>query len=379
MPQPLRILHCLRAPVGGLFRHVLDLAREQARRGHEVGLLADATTGDRLTEERLEALRPALALGVTRTVMARNPGPGDVQAVRFTTDLAQRLDVDVLHGHGAKGGAYARLAGRTLKARGAPLGTFYTPHGGTLNYAPNSLEGRIFLGLERFLVRFTDGLVFESAYASRTFVERVAALGDRARIVPNGLQLADFEARMLAADASDFLFIGELRHLKGVDVLLEALAALNRQRPATATIVGAGPDAAAFQALAETLGLAGKVSFPGALPARRAFALGRTLVVPSRAESFPYIVLEAGAAAIPLLTTGVGGIPEMLSGTDMPMLPAGDAVALARHMAEALDRPAVLDLRARHFREVVTQRYTVSGMTSAILDFYAARHPAFAT
>jgi glycosyltransferase involved in cell wall biosynthesis len=112
------------------------------------------------------------------------------------------------------------------------------------------------------------------------------------------------------------------------------------------------------------------------LPARNAFSLGRTLVVPSRAESFPYIVLEAGAAGIPLLTTGVGGIPEMLNGTEIPMLPAGDATELARHMAEALERPATLDVQARRFRDVVTERYTVSGMTGAILDFYAARHPA---
>ncbi len=39
----MRILHCLRAPVGGLFRHVLDLAEEQAKRGHDVGILADST------------------------------------------------------------------------------------------------------------------------------------------------------------------------------------------------------------------------------------------------------------------------------------------------------------------------------------------------
>ena len=41
----LKILHVLRAPLGGLFRHVLDVAREQVRRGHAVGLVADTTTG----------------------------------------------------------------------------------------------------------------------------------------------------------------------------------------------------------------------------------------------------------------------------------------------------------------------------------------------
>ena len=54
--QNLRILHCLRAPVGGLFRHVCDLAAEQARRGHAVGVVCDAVAQDPLTEQRLAAL-----------------------------------------------------------------------------------------------------------------------------------------------------------------------------------------------------------------------------------------------------------------------------------------------------------------------------------
>ena len=369
--RPFRILHCLRAPVGGLFRHVLDLSREQTALGHEVGLLVDSATGDRLTEARLEALRPALALGITRIPMARNPGPGDIQAVRATASLATRLGVDVLHGHGAKGGAYARLAGRTLKARGLRLGTFYTPHGGSLNYAPGTVEGRIFLGLEKLLHRHTDAILFESAYAARIFAERVGPGGQRSRIVPNGLHAADFVAHAPEPDAADFLFIGELRELKGVDVLLRALAAIAASRPVRATIVGAGPDSDAFQALAVTLGLGGCVTFPGALPAREAFRLGRTLVVPSRAESFPYIVLEAGAAGVPLITTGVGGIPEMLEGTDTPMLPAGDVDALARHMRFALENPEDMWDRAARLNAAVAQRYTVSGMARDVLGVYA--------
>ena len=62
--QPLRILHCLRAPVGGLFRHVRDLAREQGLRGHDVGVLCDTSTGDGLTERRLAGMAETLSLGL---------------------------------------------------------------------------------------------------------------------------------------------------------------------------------------------------------------------------------------------------------------------------------------------------------------------------
>ena len=97
------------------------------------------------------------------------------------------------------------------------------------------------------------------------------------------------------ADATDLVFVGELRVLKGVDVLLEALALLAREGGrVSATIVGDGPDADQFRAPGGD-GSGSPIASVSSAPCRRAqaFALGRLLVVPSRAESLPYIVLEA--------------------------------------------------------------------------------------
>ena len=66
MVERLRIIHCFRAPVGGLFRHVLDLSGEQAARGHEVGYVLDSTVSDPLTEQRLAKAATHLKLGITR-------------------------------------------------------------------------------------------------------------------------------------------------------------------------------------------------------------------------------------------------------------------------------------------------------------------------
>src|ERR1043165_4072571 len=62
----LRILHVLRAPLGGLFRHVCDLAEEQTRMGHEVGIICDAATGGEQAEAALERLATSCALGIHR-------------------------------------------------------------------------------------------------------------------------------------------------------------------------------------------------------------------------------------------------------------------------------------------------------------------------
>jgi glycosyltransferase involved in cell wall biosynthesis len=367
-----RILHCLRAPVGGLFRHVCDLAGEQARRGHLVGVVCDAAVGGPLAEMRLGALEPGLALGLMRTRMSRELGPSDIAAYLAIRRHARALGIDVIHGHGAKGGAYARLVARALRRSGSRIVACYTPHGGSLHYDPRSAAGRVYMLLERRLAASTDALVFESAYAAARYVAHVGRPACAVRVIPNGLGPEDFTRTLAQADAADFLFVGELRRLKGVDVLLAALARVRRRHPATALIVGAGPDAALLQGETARLGLGGAVSFRDPMPAREAFGRGRVLVVPSRAESFPYIVLEAAAAGLPMLATNVGGIPEIVAGTDTALLPPEDVGALAKAMLDALADPATARARALRLQEAVGNRFTVSAMTDAVLALYDA-------
>lgn len=360
----------MRAPVGGLFRHVLDLAGEQARRGHFVGIVADSTSADELTRKRLSAIEPLLRLGLSLIPMSRQPGLGDARAVNSVTRIARALDLDVLHGHGAKGGAYARLAKTILSASGHRVAAFYTPHGGSLHYKRGTLAGTVFLVLERVMGLMTDGLIFESDYARKAYAQLVGRGSTPRRVIPNGLGPKDFEERAPAPDAADFLFIGELRALKGVDVLLEALAAIRQTRQVRAVIVGSGPDGDAFKAQARALGLDGPVTFPGAMPAHDAFPLGRCLVVPSRAESFPYVVLEAGAAGKPVIATRVGGIPEIVAGTRTELVEAGSVPDLTRAMEAVLADPAGAQERAAELREAVANKFTVAAMTDQVLDFY---------
>lgn len=377
MQSPLRILHCLRAPVGGLFRHVLDLATEQAARGHQVGMVADANASDALTTNHLKIIEPHLALGLHLVAMNRKPGLGDIAAARFLVRLVRQTGTQILHGHGAKGGAYARLAARAHAglqgtAIHEPIACFYTPHGGSLHFNRKSLEGRVYHTLERVLARFTDGIIFESGFARSIYDTHIGLNGVETRVVPNGLRPDDFGTHSPRPKADDFLFVGELRHLKGVDVMLHALAELNQSQRVRATFVGGGPDAEAFQTLAKSLNLDSVTEFPGPIPAIQAFARGRCLVVPSRAESFPYIVLEAGAIGMPLIATDVGGIPEMTSGTDVQLIPADNIEALKEAMAAYIRAPDAANRVAERFKTKIANAYTVSAMTDAILDFYSS-------
>ena len=79
-----RILHVFRAPLGGLFRHVLDVARAQAERGHDVGVFCDSNTGGERADQVLAELSPLLTLGVTRVPMLRNPSPTDMATITLS-------------------------------------------------------------------------------------------------------------------------------------------------------------------------------------------------------------------------------------------------------------------------------------------------------
>ena len=241
---------------------------------------------------------------------------------------------DVLHGHGAKGGAYARLTGR-----GAIR--VYTPHGGSLHYGRAS-AGRAALPHAR---TGADGAhrtvpVRERATAATRSPPKSARRRSLVRVVHNGVTQAEFADIAPQPDATDVVFIGELRHLKGVDVLIDALAILARDGRTSATIIGAGPDAEQFRAQAERLGLGSSIRFLGAMPARDGFSRGRVMVAPSRAESLPYIVLEAAAAAVPLITTNVGGIPEVFGPQSARLIPPGRRVRSGRGDPRGARRPA---------------------------------------
>jgi glycosyltransferase involved in cell wall biosynthesis len=359
---PLNILHVFRAPVGGLFRHVVDLADGQIARGHRVGIIADSDTGYAASEATLAALKPKLALGLTRIRMRRQPHPADMIALVQIARHIRGASAHVVHGHGAKGGALARL----VPARKDIL-RVYTPHGGSLH---DAVGNKLHIMMEKALMRCGNLYLFESAYSRDAYLHKVGR-PKCSYVVHNGVSPEEFVPITRDTDASDVVYLGELRALKGVDLLIDAIASLRAQgRLVTAAIVGDGPDAAALHARVVHLRLNDAVHFRAPMPARSAFALGRAVVVPSRAESLPYVVLEAAAAAKPLIATSVGGIPEIFGPLSQHLVPADNAHALAQAIAEVLDRPAEAECRALVLRSRIAETFSTDAMVEQVLASY---------
>ena len=377
----LRVLHVLRAPLGGLFRHVLDLTREQVARGHDVGLVVDSLTGGAHAEKVLAELEPKLALGVKRMPMLRAPRPADLVNTIKVEAHARRLKVDVIHGHGSKGGVYARGFGPWRHGNG-PI-RCYTPHGGSFNHVAAAPVQALYMGVERLLAACTDVLLFESVFIASRFHQRIGDTRAMVRIVQNGIGPEEFVAVTPDAEAADFLYVGELRSAKGIDTLIDAMAILQRQlgRPVGLNLAGTGPDQPQLEARARSRGIAGSVRFLGLVPARRAFALGRALVVPSRAESLPYIVLEAAGAQMPMVATDVGGVGEVFGPYRDRLIACDDPIALAKALEAMVEaEPQQVASQAQDLAAYVSSRFSVELMASSVIagyhDAFARRAPA---
>lgn len=371
-PSSLRIVHCFRSPVGGIFRHVRDLADAQAAAGHQVGIVCDSTTGGAFEEALFEDMKDTLALGVHRTPMQRHIGPGDAASAWRTFKIIKELQPDVLHGHGAKGGAYARLFGSLLRVSRSRVARLYSPHGGSLHYDERTATGKLFFAIERTMAFFTDYLLFVSDYERQAYRRKVGEPRVPNVLVYNGLRDGEFEPVAAETDAADLLYIGMMRDLKGPDIFIDALAQaeIRSERTISAVMVGDGDDLPRYHAQVKRLGLDNRIRFFPPMPARRAFALAHVVVVPSRAEAMPYIVLETLAAGKPMIASAVGGIPEIF-GPDSPALVQPDAIEIGEKMDQALtDLDAYR--RAMPQTSVLKSRFGADVMAAEIEKAYFA-------
>ena len=201
--EPLTIVHVIaRLNVGGAALHVLQLAREQQARGHDVLVVAGTlATG----EESMGYLADELGVVVqTLPALQRELSPrADIAAIRGLLGILRRVDPDVLHTHTAKAGAVGRLAA-LLVGHARPRAVVHTYHGHVLSGYFDSRRERAFRLIERLLAHATGKLIAVSDEV-RTTSSASASLRRPVRVVPYGFDLpawsdADEEARARIRD-----------------------------------------------------------------------------------------------------------------------------------------------------------------------------------
>ncbi len=197
----------------------------------------------------------------------------------------------------------------------------------------------------RAVLRRSHAVVVLGDSARQFFAAELGISPERLLRIPNGVpRVASVSAQARDAAEPLLLFLGRLGDRKGVPELLAALATDElRRRPWRAVLAGDG-EVGRFRACVDQLGLNGRVEIRGWQSRQEASELLRRasiLVLPSRHEALPVVILEALSFSVAVIATPVGSIPEFLrDGVDALLTPPGDPERLARAIIALLDDPA---------------------------------------
>jgi glycosyltransferase involved in cell wall biosynthesis len=319
-----KVLHVLApAPYGGLERVVHLLAGGQRARGDDVHVAALLDEGAK--EPPLVAELRRDGVDVLPLVL---PPRAYVSRLAQLRDVCAELRPEVIHSHGYVADVMAALLPRS---RGAPLVT--TVHG----FTGGDWKNRFYEWIQCQAYRRFDAVVAVSNRLAATLRERGVA-AERLYAVPNawserGTPLAGPSARRAMSvpeEAFSIGWVGRVSREKGLDILIEALPALDGL-PWRLTILGDGRERPGLERRAQVLGLASRVSWRGVVPHAGNLMRGFDVVVlSSRTEGTPMNLFEAMDGEVPLIVTAVGGVPEVVSPSEAVIVPPDDPYSLAR-------------------------------------------------
>jgi glycosyltransferase involved in cell wall biosynthesis len=334
MPRRAPILH-VTAPArfGGLERVVEGLLLGLHGRGEAVALLAILDPG---------ATLPEWAQGLAAQGVAVHPmhagGRRYDREYAAIRDALARERPAVVHTHGYRADVIAGAAARRL---GLPTAT--TLHG----FTRYGLKNRLFEYLQLRNAARSDAVIAVSA-ALETELAARGVPRERIALIPNrlGPSVVSYASREAArarlglpSDGTVVGWMGRLGYEKDPVTFVNAFARL--QRPGTlACVVGDGPERAAAEAAATAGSVGDALRFTGGIPdAGKLLAAFDVLVLSSRTEGTPMVVLEAAQAGTPVVATRVGGLPALLGEDGGWLVGSGDVQGLSDAIAAALDAP----------------------------------------
>lgn len=304
-------------PVGGIRKHVhgviLGLSSADFLNSYAHGSSPDGSFAGEIDIVRERTL-VTLALKVRK-----RPHPSDLCNLAQLARHIRSTGVEVVHGHGAKGGAYARLVSRLCG-----IESVYTPHGGSVHPMFSLTENALYRIAEKSLFPLTDAFLFESRYVADTYHAMVGKQSQRSAVNYHGIPIPNSEAIARRARRLDYPgrfprvfhvgMFGTLRYQKGQEFGIRAVAELLRSGlPLMLHVYGDGPDRASLERLAGSLGLGEHICFHGHVTDAEAHMYCLDIVlIPSRFESFGYVAVEAMSLRKAVIAANVGGLREIV-------------------------------------------------------------------
>jgi glycosyltransferase involved in cell wall biosynthesis len=362
----MRILHVVApAGIGGIERVVQLLSTAQHAAGDASRVVAVSSEGE--SDLVGQFLQPIAEAGVpTSHVVVPPRGYGRER--EMLREICRGARPDVVHTHGYRVDV---VDGFGFRHDGLP--TVSTAHG----FVGGGLRNRGYEWLQRRALRFYHGV----AAVSRSVARRLVGSGvpeSRIRILPNAWHATSPSLTRAAARAQLGLqesqfhigWVGRIEQEKGLDVMLAALAAIQRA-PCHLSVIGDGSLAALMRRRAMSLHVADRVSWHGPVAlAERYLIAFDALVLSSRTEGVPMVLLEAMAAELPVVATSVGGVPDTISTREALLVPPGRPEAIAEAVQRVWADPASAAWRARAARARVQQEFGVDAWVRNYRSLY---------
>lgn len=303
--------------------------------------------------------------------------PADLRALVAVRALLHEVRPAILHTHMAKAGTVGRMAAASVRPRPVRIHTF---HGHVLDGYFRSVAARAFLEAERRLAQRTDVLIAVSPQVRDTLLALGIGTPERWRVVPLGLNLGAFEdvtnptgrLRSRLGLAADVPLVGAVGRIVPIKDLTTMLHALTRLPGVHLVLVGEGSQRPELEVLAVSLGLGGRVHFPGWADDVAAWMADLDVVaLSSRNEGTPVALIEALAAGRPVVATSVGGVPFVVrDGRNGWLVPPADPAALAEALQACLADPLEGARRAAAGRAEVLPRFAAARLVSDIRSLY---------
>lgn len=296
------------------------------------------------------------------------PVRGYLMERRAVRQLVSAVGPDVVHTHGYRPDVVDAPVARRLHTP-----TVTTVHG----FTGNGLRNRLYEWAQVRSYRRFGAVVAVSERLGMELVSR-GVPPDRMHVVRNAWEpdrplLDRRRARQelgVPEERKVVGWVGRLSPEKAPELALHAMAAWH-DPSALLAMIGQGGMDTELRSLAEELGISDRVAWLGRVPDAARFMRGfDALLLTSRTEGTPMVLLEAMAAGLPIVTTAVGGIPEFLTVEEAILTPSGDARALAEGLAQLFERPEEARARAERARQVLEKEFDVGGWVERYSHVY---------
>jgi glycosyltransferase involved in cell wall biosynthesis len=291
--------------LGGTEIATYSIAKHLVQRGHEVHVVT--TWGKGLPRERIED-----GFTVHRSRVIVKPVLGSTSYFIHAYSAVKKINPDLIHAQNISLALYALLIKKTLKK------PYVTWAQGSDIYLPS----RFFRWFYKFNLK-NAGAVIAQTSDEKGIMQKIC---DRdIMILPSGIDLGRFSNLSRESSRSGLqikkgekviLFVGKLHAVKGVNYLIQAMNVIRQKEPKTRLIlVGDGEERRDLEKLTSSLNLADSVTFVGKVPNEKVpqyMAAADIFVLPSLSEGFPMVIVEAMASGLPIVTTNVTGLPEIV-------------------------------------------------------------------